>query len=74
MGVGFVVLMVIVRNGHKRKEKQVIGDDLCLLFLTCPSFLLGQLGTFALINLLILRWGTLFIKMKSYYLKFQKGF
>ena len=34
--------------------------------LTCPSFLLGQIGTFALIKLLTLRWGTLFIKMSSY--------
>ena len=33
-------------------------------------FLLGQLGTFALLKLLTLRWGTLFIKMKSYHLKF----
>ena len=34
----------------------------------CPSFLLGQLGTFALVKLPTLRWGTLFIKMKSYLL------
>ena len=37
--------------------------------LKCPSFLLGQLGTFALIKLLTLRWGTLFIKMRSYLLE-----
>ena len=42
----------------------------CMLFLTCPSFLLGQLGTFALMKLLAkLWWGNFFIKMKSYLLK-----
>ena len=30
-----------------------------------PSFLLGHLGTFAFVKLPKLRWGTLFIKMKS---------
>ena len=37
----------------------------CALFL---SFLLGQLGTFDLIKLPALWWGTLFVKMKSYLL------
>ena len=39
---------------------------MCLLFLTCPSFPLGHLGTFALLKLPTLQWGTLFIKLKSY--------
>ena len=42
---------------------------MCLLFSTCPSFLLGQLGTFALVKLPTLWWGTLFIKMRSYLLE-----
>ena len=40
-----------------------------LLFLTRPSFLFEQLGTFALIKLPTLWWGTLFIKMKMYILE-----
>ena len=42
---------------------------MCLLFLTRPSFLLGQLGTFAFVKLPTLGWGTLFIKMRSYLLE-----
>ena len=42
---------------------------MCLLFLTNPSFLLGHLGTFALVTLSTLRWGTLFIVMKKYFLE-----
>ena len=41
----------------------------CVCCLTRPSFLLGQLGTFALLKLLTLLWGTLFIKMRSYLLE-----
>ena len=44
------------------------------MFLTFHSFLLGELGTFALIKLLALHWGTLFIKMKSYLVEVQIGF
>ena len=40
-----------------------------ILFLTRPSFLLGHLGTFALVKLPTLQWGTLFIKMKSFLLE-----
>ena len=40
--------------------------------LTVSFYSLGQLGTFALIKLLTLGWGTLFIKMRSYFtLKFK---
>ena len=42
--------------------------------LTHPSFLLGQIGTFALITLLTLLWGTLFINIRKYLLEVQIGF
>ena len=37
-----------------------------MLILTHPSFLLGSLGTFALLKLPTLWWGTLFIQVKFY--------
>ena len=43
--------------------------NISMLFLVHPSFLLGQPGTFALIKLPTLWWGTLFTKRESYLLE-----
>ena len=49
-----------------------------LLILTRPSFLLGLLGTVALLKLPTLWWGTLIIKIKSYlpevYIRFLQNY
>ena len=45
-----------------------------LLILACPSFLLRQLETFALLKLPTLWWETLVIKIKVIYLKFYVRF
>ena len=41
-------------------------------FLTCPSFLLGQLGTFALEKLLTLQWELYLLKLKDFFWGFLK--
>ena len=50
--------------GHSHQRVYVL-----LLILTLPSFLWWSLGTFALLKLPTLWWGTLIIKMKSYLLE-----